>query len=304
MAFCAAYRARHRFQQRPTARGAHPLVHRHANDAAALQFGGYNLRVATVSTTATAHFHEIPINAPIAQVHNNNNQRDGMHRQAIPRGRVAYEPNSLKGWSLSPGPRPALRLLRSLSAKTKVRGKPREVRGTLSTSIALEQLRSRSGTLRRPFASSKPAKFKRLRYGSAWNSYAAQRLRGARRRSRRDWAYAWSAGPFATSDASPAQAGSHQITCTVVCATVGRCSCTRHVAVLVADGVDATPRRISRRSSILRRHASDVIGESERPRCGTKVRRWLHRRAEERTDEYGYTQATAQARSPQYKMGY
>ncbi|UXH80552.1 catalase [Roseateles amylovorans] len=42
-----------------------------------------------------ANFHEIPINAPIAQVHNN--QRDGLHRQAIPRGRVAYEPNSLAG---------------------------------------------------------------------------------------------------------------------------------------------------------------------------------------------------------------
>ena len=26
-----------------------------------------------------------------------NNQRDGMHRQAIARGRVAYEPNSLGG---------------------------------------------------------------------------------------------------------------------------------------------------------------------------------------------------------------
>ncbi len=32
---------------------------------------------------------------PIAQVHNN--QRDGIQRQAIPRGRVAYEPNSLGG---------------------------------------------------------------------------------------------------------------------------------------------------------------------------------------------------------------
>jgi catalase len=42
-----------------------------------------------------ANFHEIPINAPLAPVHNN--QRDGMHRQAIPRGRVAYEPNSLGG---------------------------------------------------------------------------------------------------------------------------------------------------------------------------------------------------------------
>jgi catalase len=41
------------------------------------------------------NFHEIPINSPLAQAHNN--QRDGMHRQAINRGRVAYEPNSLGG---------------------------------------------------------------------------------------------------------------------------------------------------------------------------------------------------------------
>jgi catalase len=41
------------------------------------------------------NFHEIPINAPLAGVHNN--QRDGLHRQAIARGRVAYEPNSLGG---------------------------------------------------------------------------------------------------------------------------------------------------------------------------------------------------------------
>ena len=41
------------------------------------------------------NFHEIPINASIAQVHNN--QRDGLHRQSINRGRVAYEPNSLAG---------------------------------------------------------------------------------------------------------------------------------------------------------------------------------------------------------------
>jgi catalase len=41
------------------------------------------------------NFNEIPINASVAQVHNN--QRDGFHRMAIPRGRVAYEPNSLAG---------------------------------------------------------------------------------------------------------------------------------------------------------------------------------------------------------------
>ena len=41
------------------------------------------------------NFHEIPINAPVATVQNN--QRDGMHRQALHRGRVSYEPNSLGG---------------------------------------------------------------------------------------------------------------------------------------------------------------------------------------------------------------
>jgi len=41
------------------------------------------------------NFHELPINAPLAPV--SNNQRDGIHRQAVHRGRVAYEPNSLGG---------------------------------------------------------------------------------------------------------------------------------------------------------------------------------------------------------------
>jgi catalase len=48
-----------------------------------------------ISRLGGPNFHEIPINAPVAQVHNN--QREGMHRQAIHRGRVAYEPNSLGG---------------------------------------------------------------------------------------------------------------------------------------------------------------------------------------------------------------
>ena len=39
------------------------------------------------------NFHEIPINSPLAPVQNN--QRDGMHRQTLNRGRVSYEPNSL-----------------------------------------------------------------------------------------------------------------------------------------------------------------------------------------------------------------
>jgi catalase len=48
-----------------------------------------------ISRLGGPNFHEIPINAPLAQVHNN--QRDGMHRQTIHRGRVSYEPNSLAG---------------------------------------------------------------------------------------------------------------------------------------------------------------------------------------------------------------
>ncbi len=39
------------------------------------------------------NFHEIPINRPVAPVHNN--QRDGHMRQTINQGRVSYQPNSL-----------------------------------------------------------------------------------------------------------------------------------------------------------------------------------------------------------------
>jgi catalase len=41
------------------------------------------------------NFHEIPINRPVAEMHNN--QRDGHMRQTINRGRVAYHPNTLGG---------------------------------------------------------------------------------------------------------------------------------------------------------------------------------------------------------------
>jgi catalase len=48
-----------------------------------------------ISRLGGPNFHEIPVNAPLAQTHNN--QRDGMHRQSIHRGRISYEPNSLGG---------------------------------------------------------------------------------------------------------------------------------------------------------------------------------------------------------------
>jgi catalase len=68
------------------------------------------------------NFHEIPINAPVAAVHNN--QRDGAHRQAIHRGRVSYEPNSLGGGCpFQAGSRGFVSFPEPM-AEDKVRGKP------------------------------------------------------------------------------------------------------------------------------------------------------------------------------------
>jgi catalase len=48
------------------------------------------------------NFHEIPINRPLAPVHNN--QRDGYHRMTIDQGKVAYFENSLQGNKPTPDP--------------------------------------------------------------------------------------------------------------------------------------------------------------------------------------------------------
>jgi catalase len=68
------------------------------------------------------NFHEIPINAPVAQVHNN--QRDGLHRQAIHRGRVSYEPNSLGGGCPFQAGMKGFTSFPERVAEDKVRGKP------------------------------------------------------------------------------------------------------------------------------------------------------------------------------------
>jgi catalase len=68
------------------------------------------------------NFHEIPINAPVAQAHNN--QRDGFHRQAINRGRVNYEPNSLAGGCPFQAGMRGFTSFPEPIADDKVRGKP------------------------------------------------------------------------------------------------------------------------------------------------------------------------------------
>jgi catalase len=75
-----------------------------------------------ISRLGGPNFHEIPINAPLAAVANN--QRDGMHRQAIHRGRVAYEPNSLGGGCPFQSGRMGFMSFPQPVREDKVRGKP------------------------------------------------------------------------------------------------------------------------------------------------------------------------------------
>ncbi|MBL8957732.1 MAG: catalase [Myxococcaceae bacterium] len=75
-----------------------------------------------ISRLGGPNFHEIPINAPVAQVHNN--QRDGMHRQTLNRGRVAYEPNSLGGGCPFQHGKMGFTSFREPVEGDKVRGKP------------------------------------------------------------------------------------------------------------------------------------------------------------------------------------
>jgi len=50
-----------------------------------------------ISRLGGANFHELPINKAVCPFHNF--QRDGMHRQSVNKGRVAYEPNTLANGS-------------------------------------------------------------------------------------------------------------------------------------------------------------------------------------------------------------
>ena len=75
-----------------------------------------------ISRLGGPNFHEIPINSPVAQAHNN--QRDGMHRQAINRGRVSYEPNSLAGGCPFQAGGAGFTSFREPIQDDKVRGKP------------------------------------------------------------------------------------------------------------------------------------------------------------------------------------
>ena len=75
-----------------------------------------------ISRLGGPNFHEIPINSPVAMVQNN--QREGMHRQAVHRGRVNYEPNSLGGGSPFQAGTAGFTSFQEPVAADKLRGKP------------------------------------------------------------------------------------------------------------------------------------------------------------------------------------
>jgi catalase len=68
------------------------------------------------------NFHQIPINASVAEVHNNT--REAFHQQAVHRGRVSYEPNSLGGGCPFQAGAAGFRSFPEPVAGDAVRGKP------------------------------------------------------------------------------------------------------------------------------------------------------------------------------------
>ena len=124
-----------------------------------------------ISRLGGPNFHEIPINAPIAQVHNN--QRDGMHRQAIHRGRVAVRAELARRRLSVPGRRGGLRVAsRSRRCATITR-----CAASRSASPITTRRRRCSSTARRRWSSSTSStrsasscrRCRRRRSASAWS---------------------------------------------------------------------------------------------------------------------------------------
>ena len=180
-----------------------------------------------ISRLGGPNFHEIPINAPLAPVHNN--QRDGMHRQAIARGRVSYQPNSLaggcpfqagaKGFVSFPEPREA--------DDHTVRGKPERFADhyTQATLFWNSQTPTRAAPHRRRLP------LRALAGADAGDSRAHgvgpdERRAGAGRAGRRWPGPAPAAGADAQGAGSGRHAGSHRVAVAVaVCATRRRQHC-------------------------------------------------------------------------------
>ena len=126
------------------------------------------------------NFHEIPINAPLAPVHNY--QRDGFHRQTIHRGRVSYEPNSLAGGCpFQAGSDGYMHFPEPVSGE-ELKGQGREVRRALPSGDPVQREPDRLRETphhRRLLLRAEQAD--RVRHPGAHGGDAAQRLRVTRR---------------------------------------------------------------------------------------------------------------------------
>ena len=214
-----------------------------------------------ISRLGGANFHEIPINAPVAQVHNN--QRDGMHRQAIPRGRVAYEPNSLGGGCpFQAGAAGFTSFPAADRASDKVRGKPEKFAEHYSR-------RRCSGTARSEVEKRHIAKAFRFELSKVQTLAVRERVVATLRNVAEELAaevaeglgMLWSAGPFARPMLRPPKAEVTKSPSLSLFARPGEMGFAR-----------ATSPYLSRRASMRRPRGWSC--RSRRARCGAKVRRW------------------------------
>jgi catalase len=189
------------------------------------------------------NFHEIPINSPIAQVHNN--QRDGMHRQAIHRGRVNVRAE-LAGRRLPvPGRRGAgLRLgaarIRADEEQGKVRAKPEkfadhytQARLFFESQTPVEQDHIANAFRFELSKVTVPAIRERM------VAIAAQCVRGTGEEGGRRPRHGPDAGPAAAGAAEPGHARGDQVAALSLLARPGRRQLKgRKIALLVAPGVE------------------------------------------------------------------
>ena len=229
-----------------------------------------------ISRLGGPNFHEIPINAPVAQVHNN--QRDGMHRQAIHRGRVAYEPNSLGGGCPFQAGSGRLHVVPRAHRGRQGARQARAVRRSLHAGDALlEQpdARSRRRTSCAAFASSSPRCRSRRSASASWRCSPTS-TRSSPRRSPTSSACRCPK-PLPKALKRPNKPEVEMSPALSLFARPGDGSIrTRRIAILVADGVDGEAAQAlhdgldgGRRGPALRRARGS---EPSRPTTATRSR--------------------------------
>ena len=195
-----------------------------------------------ISRLGGPNFHEIPINAPLAPVHNN--QRDGMHRQALHRGRRAVRAQLARRRLSVPGGRGRVRVVcrAARGLEHKVRGKAER----FADHYTQATLFWRQPDAGRAAPHHQRVPLRAVEGADAGDSRAdgvgpaERRARTGRGRGRRRWALRQLPAPMPRAldrDVTP------EVTLSPALSLFARPGDTslggRRVAILVADGVDA-----------------------------------------------------------------